>query len=75
MAIAEILSLSKDRSLITETPVISIDPVDYRPIGVDILIGDTSRAKTKLGLQPKVKFEELIKIMINHDLKILSTQN
>jgi len=48
---------------------IAIDPAYYRPAEVDNLIADISKAKEKLGWQPKVKFEELVKIMVEHDLK------
>lgn len=48
---------------------ITIDPKFFRPAEVDILIGDITKAKTKLGWQPKVKFKELIKMMIDNDCK------
>jgi GDPmannose 4,6-dehydratase len=41
----------------------------YRPTEVDLLIGDAAKAKEKLGWQPKVKFEELVKIMAVADWK------
>lgn len=49
--------------------VIEIDPKYYRPTEVDLLIGDASKAKKELGWEPKVKFEELVKIMIKADLE------
>jgi len=52
--------------------VVEVDPRYYRPTEVDILIGDPSKAKEKLGWQPKVKFENLIKIMLQADLKQLN---
>ena len=48
---------------------IEVSPSYYRPTEVDLLIGDYTKAKTKLGWEPKVKFEELIKIMIHSDLE------
>jgi GDPmannose 4,6-dehydratase len=45
------------------------DPYYYRPTEVDFLVGDASRAKEKLGWEPKVKFKELVRIMIKADLK------
>ncbi len=48
---------------------IEIDPRYYRPSEVDILLGDASKAKQKLGWQPKVHFEELVKMMVDSDLK------
>ena len=41
-----------------------------RPAEVDLLIGDASKAKRKLGWEPKVKFKELVKIMVEEDLKL-----
>jgi len=47
--------------------VVAVDPKYFRPTEVDMLIGDARKAKDKLGWQPKVKFEELVKIMVNAD--------
>jgi len=47
--------------------LIEIDPRYYRPTEVDLLIGDPAKAKEKLGWEPKVKLEELVKIMIKAD--------
>lgn len=47
--------------------LIEIDPRYYRPTEVDLLIGDPSKAKEKLGWEPKVNLEELVKIMIKAD--------
>lgn len=49
--------------------IIEIDPCYFRPAEVDLLIGDYSRAKEKLGWEPRVKFQELVRIMMEHDLK------
>ncbi len=48
---------------------VRIDPQYYRPAEVDILLGDASKAERKLGWKPKVKFEELVAIMLNAELK------
>jgi len=37
---------------------------------VDILCGDASKARTKLGWAPKVSFEQLVKLMVEHDLEL-----
>jgi len=47
--------------------LIEINPRYFRPTEVDILIGDYSKAKQKLGWQPKVKFAELAKMMAKSD--------
>lgn len=50
---------------------VEIDDNFKRPAEVYSLVGDASKAKTKLGWQPKVNFSELVKIMVEHDLKRL----
>ena len=48
------------------------DPNLIRPAEVDYdyLVGDPRKAKTKLGWQPRVAFEELIRMMVDHDLRL-----
>ncbi len=48
---------------------VEVDPRYYRPTEVDVLCGDASYAKTKLGWEPKVRFKELVKIMVDADLQ------
>jgi GDPmannose 4,6-dehydratase len=48
---------------------IGVDPKYYRPVEVNFLQGDYSKAKKVLGWKPKVKFKELVKIMLSADLK------
>lgn len=48
---------------------VEIDPRYLRPLEVEILVGDASRAKEKLGWEPKTKFKDLVKIMVDADLK------
>ena len=56
----------------TGKAVIEIDPKFFRPAEVDVLIGDYSKAKSKLGWHPKIEFKELVRIMVEHDLSIVS---
>jgi GDPmannose 4,6-dehydratase len=51
--------------------IVSIDPRYFRPTEVEFLLGDATKAKKKLGWEPKVKFEELVKMMIDADIKEL----
>ena len=51
----------------TGKTLIEVDPRYYRPTEVEILIGDASKAKNKLGWEAKVKFEELVRIMVKAD--------
>ncbi len=45
------------------------DPRFFRPAEVDLLVGDASKARKKLGWKPSVTFEELVKIMVDADLE------
>ncbi len=49
--------------------VVEIDPRYYRPAEVDILLGDSSKAKRELKWEPKIKFKELVKMMYKEDLE------
>lgn len=49
-------------------PLIAQDPRFMRPAEVDMLIGDNTKARTKLGWEPAVRFEELVRMMVDHDL-------
>ena len=51
----------------TGKTIIEIDPNYFRPSEVPILLGDYAKAKEKLGWEPKVKFNELVKIMAEAD--------
>jgi GDPmannose 4,6-dehydratase len=50
--------------------IIEIDPRYYRPAEVETLLGDPSKAKNKLGWEPQITFEELVKDMVDSDLKL-----
>ena len=52
--------------------VLSIDPRYYRPTEVDILKGDPTKAKEKLGWVPKYNLSMLVKDMMNYDIKLFS---
>lgn len=55
--------------------IIEIDPVYFRPAEVELLLGDATKAKTELGWEPKVTFKELVKIMMEYDLKKYNKTN
>jgi GDPmannose 4,6-dehydratase len=50
------------------------DPRFIRPAEVDFLVADPSKAHRELGWQPKVSFEELVRMMVDEDLRRLSTE-
>ena len=61
----------KEVGIYKNQEIIKIDTNYYRPTEVDTLLGDSSKAK-KLGWQPKISFEELVKEMVESDLKLFS---
>lgn len=46
---------------------VAIDPRYYRPAEVELLLGDATKARQKLGWEPKVSFKELVRLMVDHD--------
>jgi GDPmannose 4,6-dehydratase len=51
---------------------VEVDPRYYRPTEVELLIGDPTKAKTTLGWEPKVSFEELVQMMVEADVELLA---
>ncbi|HWS90394.1 MAG TPA: GDP-mannose 4,6-dehydratase [Pyrinomonadaceae bacterium] len=49
---------------------VEIDPRYFRPAEVDLLLGDPTKARTILGWEPKVSFKELVKIMVESDMRL-----
>ena len=54
----------------TGKTVIQIDAKYFRPVEVDFLLGDPSKAKKKLGWEPKTNFEDLVDMMVAADMKL-----
>jgi GDPmannose 4,6-dehydratase len=50
---------------------VEIDPRYFRPTEVDFLQADITKARTQLGWQPRITFNELVKIMVDYDLKMV----
>jgi GDPmannose 4,6-dehydratase len=51
-----------------------VDPKEFRPAEVDHLVGDASKARAKLGWEPRVGFQELVEMMVDADLERLSLE-
>ena len=49
--------------------LVRIDPVYFRPTEVDLLVGDASKAREKLGWKPKTSFTQMVKEMVASDLE------
>lgn len=57
----------------TGKTLIEIDPRYFRPVEVDSLLGDASKAKKELGWNTKINFEMMIREMVNHDLATIKS--
>ena len=55
--------------------VVSVDPKYYRPTEVDLLVGDATKAKEKLGWVPKYSLEDLVEDMMSSDLKLMKKES
>ena len=53
---------------------VEVDPRYYRPSEVDYLLGDASKAESQLGWKPKTKFEDLVALMIDADVRLLEDE-
>ena len=53
---------------------VEIDPRYFRPSEVDVLLGDSTKARERLGWAPRVKFDELVRIMVDADVAALEDQ-
>jgi GDPmannose 4,6-dehydratase len=49
---------------------VEIDPQYFRPTEVDYLLGDPSKARTTLGWQPKTTFQQLVRMMVDADVRL-----
>jgi GDPmannose 4,6-dehydratase len=54
--------------------IVKVDPKYYRPTEVDLLIGDSSKAKLKLGWTPKYNLQSLVKEMVKSDLDLFKKE-
>jgi GDPmannose 4,6-dehydratase len=49
---------------------VEIDPRYFRPAEVDLLMGDARKARQQLGWEPKVSFNDLVRLMVDHDMEL-----
>jgi len=70
-SVREFLELAFDHAKLDWKQHVKIDPRYYRPAEVDLLIGDYSKAKRQLGWEPKVRFADLVRIMVDADIENL----
>ena len=68
-SVEEFLSLAVEISGLGDWhDLVEIDPEFIRPLDIDDLVGDPSKARKELGWKPKVNFKELVKMMVEHDI-------
>ncbi len=67
------LGLSAEHIKLGQT-VVKVDPQYYRPTEVDLLIGDPSKAQSKLGWKPRYSLDMLVKEMVLSDLKVMQRE-
>jgi len=69
-SVAEFLQVAGECCGVDWVKHVEIDSRYYRPTEVDFLLGDSTKAREKLGWKPRVGFEPLVKMMIDHDLEL-----
>lgn len=67
--VRELLDLAFEYVDLDWREYVKVDPRYYRPTEIDTLVGDASKAKRKLGWEPKVSFRELVTMMVKADLQ------
>lgn len=68
-SIREFLDLAGAHCGLDWTKYVETDPRYFRPTEVDYLLGDATKAREKLGWTPKITFERLVQLMVEHDLE------
>ncbi len=68
-SVREFLELAFGHVDLDYADYVEIDPRYYRPAEVDLLLGDSSKARKKLGWEPRVSFRELVQMMVETDLE------
>lgn len=58
----------------SKTPIVKVDPQYFRPTEVDLLIGDNTKARTKLGWEPRYDLKGLIEDMMQSDIKLMQKE-
>ncbi len=71
-SVGQLVSLAFEHVGLDYKKYVVTDPRFVRPAEVDLLQGDASLARKKLGWEPKVKFDQLVKMMVDSDLERLS---
>jgi GDPmannose 4,6-dehydratase len=70
--VRRLVEIAFDEAGLLWEPHVRIDDAFRRPAEVDMLVGDAGKAKRELGWEPRTSFEELIRLMVRSDLKLLA---
>jgi GDPmannose 4,6-dehydratase len=70
-SVRELCEIAFDHVGLSYGDYVVIDPKFFRPAEVDLLVGNPAKARAKLGWEPTVQFEDLIRMMVNSDLEAL----
>lgn len=68
-SVQEFVQAAFDHVGLDWTEHVTIDPALYRPLDPPVLLGDASKARRELGWEPEIGFEELVRLMVESDLK------
>jgi GDPmannose 4,6-dehydratase len=68
-SVREFLTVAFEHLNLDWRDFVEIDSKYYRPAEVDLLVGDYSKAKAKLGWEPKIKFKDLVCEMVDHEMR------
>jgi GDPmannose 4,6-dehydratase len=72
--VREFLELAAKIAGVDLTGRVELDPRYLRPTEVDLLLGDPTKARNKLGWKPRVDFDELVRMMVDADLELAETE-
>lgn len=70
-SVREFLEVAFDYVGLDWRKFVEIDPQYFRPVEVEFLLGDASKAQRKLGWKPQTSFEDLVKLMVDEDVKMV----
>jgi GDPmannose 4,6-dehydratase len=70
-SVRELVELAFERVGLDPEQYVRLDPRFLRPAEVEHLVGDSSKARDKLGWTPRTSFEELVRLMVDADLELL----
>ena len=74
-SVKDLIQIAFDHLGLDWVEYVESDPKLFRPAEVDFLLGNPAKAKSKLGWEPKVTFEELVKMMVDEDYKRHTSKN